>query len=635
MSAGVDIVVLLVAAIFALGVGAQLLAARLRLPSIIFYIIAGLLIGPVWELIPSQVFGLALPGRPFSLSTFGPDPLAAIVELAVAIIVFEGAYHLRIERLREAPAATLRLVTVGAGIALVGTAIAAKLAFPIGWPLAFLIGALLVATGPTVITPILEVVPVRDRVSAVLETEGIVNDVTAAITAVVVFEVVLLGGASTEELITAFATRLGEGLLVGIIVAAVVFYLLRYVDLSPGDAPRNARLLVLAGAIFAFAGANYLASEAGVAAAATAGILLGNTDHPYEEEIAAFKGDVTLLVLSFVFIVLAGILRVDTLIEVGLPGLLVVVAVAGVIRPALVFLSTIGGRFTFEERAFMSFVGPRGIIPASVATLFALQLQSPSVGMGTEADILIGTVFLVILVTAAIEGGLARYVAQRLDVIPMRVIIVGGGRVGRALATRLEERGENVVIVEGDESQVETVRNAGYTVVSGDGTDMDVLRDAGAENAKTIVAATSDDDINLLVSQLADAHFDVEDVIARVNDPDNVQPFEDLGVQTISASMATAWAIDNQIERPAIANWMTDASQFGDVQEVEVTNEDLHGRPLREVGPELPEFCLIALVSRDGETIVPDAEYTIEAGDKVTLLGRSEAVREGMDFCQA
>nr|WP_206042151.1 cation:proton antiporter [Haloarcula argentinensis] len=623
----------LVAGIIGLGVLAQVLAARLRVPSIIFYLLVGVIIGQP---------GLGIIGD----GTFG-GALSAIVGLAVAIIVFEGAYHLRFDRLREAPAATFRLVTVGAAIALVGTAIAVKFAFSsaaVSWNLAFLIGALLVATGPTVITPILDVVPVRDRVAAALETEGIVNDVTAAIIAVVIFETVNPAVAS-ESLLRGFALRLGTGLLVGLIVAGVVYYLLQYVDLSPGDAPRNSRLLVLAGALIAYAGANTIATEAGVAAAATAGMALGNVDHPYEEDIEEFKGDITLLVLSFVFIALAAQLELASLIDVGLAGIIVVLAVALIIRPLLVFVSAAGDRFTTNEKLFVSFVGPRGIIPASVATLFAVELHAAAEEvtgaqaelLGTQADILLGTVFLVIFATALFEGGLARYIAEKLDVIPMRVIIVGGGQVGRALAARLEDRGENVVIIEEEEEIVERARNDGYAVEIGDGTDTDVLRSAGAENAKTVVAATGDDDANLLVSQLASSKFGVDRVIARANNPDNVEAFEDLGVRTISSAMATAWAIDNQIERPAIAHWMTDVGRSGDVQEVEVTNPELIGKPIREVGPMLPDACLVALVSGElhENAEVPTADYVLEEGDMVTLLGRRESVRDGMKMVSA
>ncbi len=607
----------IVAGIIGVGVVAQVLADRFQVPSVVFLIGAGILLGPeVLSLLDPAEFGDALP---------------AIVGLSVAIIVFEGAFHLRITKLREAPRATVRLVTVGALIALVGTGASVHYILGVRWDVSFLIGALLVATGPTVIAPILDVVPVRDRVAGALDTEGIVNDVTAAITAVAIFQFILLGGeGGVLTLLRLFAERLAFGLLFGVAVAAAVYYALQNIDLSPGNAPRNARLLVLAGALVAYAGANTLASESGVAAVAVAGVLLGNADVPYEEDIAAFKGDITLIVLSFVFITLAALLEFEVLLQLGVGGLAVVAVVALVLRPLLVFVSSIGDRFTREEKLFMSFVGPRGIIPASVATLFAIELRAT--GLQNAADVLVGMVFLTILLTVVFEAGLARHIAEKLNVIPMRVIIVGGGQVGRALATRLEDRGENVVVVETDQENIQTVRDAGFTAHHGDGTDTDVLRSAGADNAKILVAATGDDDVNLLVAQLSQSKFSPEKVLARANNPENVEAFEELGVKTISSSLATAQAIDNFIERPALADWMGEIGRSGDVQEIEVTADALVGKTINEVGPELPDACLIALVCRDDETTVPGPTYTLQKGDRITFIGRNEAVREAMEW---
>ena len=612
---GVNLIAI-VAAIIGIGVVAQILADRFRIPSVVFLIVAGILLGP-------EVLGVVGP------DSFG-NALGAIVGLSVAIIVFEGAFHLRLQKLREAPAATLKLVTLGAVLALVGTAVAVRLLLGAQWNLAFLVGALLVATGPTVVTPILEVVPARDQVEAALETEGIVNDVTAAILAVVIFEAMVVGIDEPVALLPLFAERLGVGVLVGGIVAAALFYSLQYIDLSPGNAPRNARLLVLAGALVAYGAADTIATEAGIAAVATAGILLGNFDIPYEEEISSFKGDVTLVVLSFVFIALAALLRFDILWTIGVRGLLVAAAIALVIRPLLVFASATGDQFTTGEKWFMSFVGPRGIIPASVATLFAIELRNA--GLDESADLLVGTVFLVILVTVVLEGGFARQIAEYLDIIPMRVLIIGGGTVGRTLAERLEGRGENVVLIEKDQENVEVARNAGFTVHHGDGTDTDILRSAGAENARIVVGATGDDDVNLLVSQLSSSKFDPETVLARVNNPENAEAFGELGVRAISATLATAQAMDNYIERPSMMGWMDEVGHTGEIQETEVTSEELIGQTIEQIGPQLPEDCLIALVQRDGETQVPDAEFTIQRGDRVTIIGGRDEVHKAVQF---
>jgi NhaP-type Na+/H+ or K+/H+ antiporter len=605
-----------VVTILGLGVAAQILADRLRVPSVIFLILAGVTVGP-------EGLGVITP------AVFG-DSLPAIVGLSVAIIVFEGAFHLHLERLFEAPRETLRLVTVGAAVSFLGTAVAARYALGAPWDVALLIGSLLVATGPTVITPIMNVVPVRDRVASTLETEGVVNDVTAAILAIVMFEFVVLETRGVPTLVREFGLRLGVGVLVGSTVAAGVWVALRHMNLSVENAPQNARLVVLVSSLVMYGGAELLAPEAGIAAVAAGGFVLGNTDIPYRDAIERFKGDITLLVIAFVFITLSSLLSLQDLFSLGVGGIVVVLAVALVIRPALVLLCTVGDRLTLPERFYISAIGPRGIIPASVATLFALELQSTDPGAATT---LVGTVFLVIGATVVFQGGLARHIAQAMDVIPKRTIIVGGGRVGRSLAERLEQRGEAVLLIDHDEDVVEALRADGFSVRYGDGANKELLESVGADNAKVVAAATRDDDVNLLISQLARNTFGVDRVVARVNQPDNLDAFEDLNVDAISAGMSVAWSMDNVIERPAISRWMTELGQTGDVQEAEVTTDAVVGETVAELMAELPEDCHLALLSREGENQLPHPEDTIDRGDHLTFIGRTEAVREAIDHC--
>jgi len=603
-----------VASILILGLAAQLLANRLQVPSVVFYLLVGIALGP-------EVFGLV------TLETFG-EGLETIVGISVAIIVFDGAFALKVERVREAGTTALRLVTVGAVVMFIGTAVAIRALEGTEWEIALLAGALLVATGPTVITPILEIVRVREHVAAALETEGIINDVTAAIGAVVIFETLLLDDLGVPATILSFLQRFGIGVASGMLATLIIYVLLES-DIAPEREVQAARFLILSAAIGPFALAEAFAAEAGIAAAATAGIVLGNLELDHEEEIEEFARNATLIVLSFVFVSLAALIEFDAILELGVGAILLVLVVMLVLRPLVAIISTISvERFSWSERLFLASVGPRGIIPASVATLFAIELELA--GNVEAGQILVGTVFAVILATVAIEGGLARQIGDLLGVSPMRTIIVGGGRVGRALAERLENRGEFVIIVEDDQTEIERSRAAGFTVHEGDGTETDVLRSAGIDGAKIIVAATRDDDQNLLICQLALSKFGIGSVYSRVNDPENVGAFDSLDVTAIDSSTATAVAIDDEIERPALTHWMNEIGDGHDVQEIEITAEDLIGRSIEEVNAEIPDGCIVATIGRDGEAHVPKSEDTLQRHDHVTFLGDADAVRRAM-----
>ena len=599
--------------ILALGIGAQVAAKKLQIPSVLFLIAIGVALGPGGAgIITAETFG---------------DGLGTVVGLSVAIIVFDGAFQLRRQRLATTPKAVIGLATIGAVGMLFGTAVAVRLFLDASWGVSLLIGSLLIATGPTVITPILDVVRLREHVKTTLEAEGILNDVTAAVLAIVLFETLVTQNTPTA-IPTAFLLRLALGIGIGIAIAVGVRAVLSNIRLPANDAPQIARFIVISGAFLSYGLSEGVLPETGVAAAAAAGFVLGNIHLAHEESIDIFARDLTLIVLSFVFISLAALIDFGALVNLGIGGIAVVIAVTLVVRPIVVFLSARDPQFTRNEQYFLSLVGPRGIIPASIATLFAIELQAA--GQFEAAQMLVGTVFLIIFVTVILQAGFARQIAEYLNVIPMATLIIGGGRVGRALATRLQNRSENVIIIEQHQGTVEQLQIDGFDAIEGDGTNASVLEDAGITNAKRIVAATGDDNTNLLTVQLAKTTFGVSDLFSRVNNPENMAAFDALSVTAIDASTATAWSIDNEIERPSITHWMNELGEGHDVQEITITASDLVGQSIEEMNADIPDGCIVAVVERDGESHVPTTSERLQHGDRVTFLGQVNAVKEAV-----
>lgn len=589
------------------GLSIHIVAQRLGLPSIIFLLAGGILLGP-------EILDVV---RPAALG----DGLTVLVSLIVAVIVFEGGFILDVDYLRTVSNPVRNLITLGCAVTVILGALAAHFLAGLSWPLSWLFGSLVCVTGPTVINPLMRIAKANRRVKTVLMAEGILIDAVGAVLAVVVLEFLLVDHPATLlDPALNWILHLGAGVAVGVGVGWVAAWLLK--KLNP-DHAEPARLGTLAAALAMYLIAEAILPEAGIAAVAAGGIVMGNQDIPFADRVKNFKGDLTMLGLGVIFIILAARLRFEDLIGLGLGGVAAVLFLMVVVRPLSVWLSTINSGLRRNERLFIAGIGPRGVVAASVTTFAAIQLDS--VGYAGTSQ-LVGLVFLTVILTVVVQGAYARRLAQLLGVTPMNVIVVGSDAIAIALAERLSAQNEDVTIVDIDREQLDTLQGRGFNLVHADTTTPQGLEKAGIQHAKTLVAATPSDKTNMLVCQLARTKFNVEDLVARANSPENLDVFATLGIRAMSPLLSTAIILDNLVRRPNALSLFTELDASKDVREVTIGNPQMADRPLKDL--QLPGDCLISMVRRNGETFIPHGDTVLRQGDILTLMGDPEHVAD-------
>ncbi|MEO7198796.1 MAG: cation:proton antiporter [Dokdonella sp.] len=444
---------LLIAGLLLLGFLCQWLAWRVKLPAILFLLIAGIILGPVlgW-LAPSYAF---YPERVLG------NLLFPFVSLGVAVILFEGSLTLRFSEIRGLAPTILRLVSVGAAIAFFGLAAAAHYLAGLDWPLALLFGALTCVTGPTVIVPLIRSVRPNARIANVLRWEGIIIDPIGALLAVLVFEALALGHG--DHGVQVFFITIAYGSVIGAVAAFLLARLLRR-HLVPEYLQNYATLALL---LLAFALSNTLAEESGLLAVTVMGMVLANQRDLQMEDILDFKEHLSTLLISLLFIVLAARLSVPSP-SMMLAGFLLLLVAMLVIRPLSVVASTLGSNLTWRERALLAWVAPRGIVAAAVSALFALKLEENGVP-GAEA--LVPLTFLLIIGTVVINSATSRRLATWLGVAepdPRGVLLVGASRISLLLGESFAKQGYDVLVADDDWSGVRAARMAGLRTYYGD-----------------------------------------------------------------------------------------------------------------------------------------------------------------------
>jgi CPA1 family monovalent cation:H+ antiporter len=386
---------LLLSLIGLLGLLCQWAAWRVKLPAILFLLLTGILLGPVTGLLdPDALFG---------------DLLFSFISLSVAIILFEGSLTLKRSELSEVGSVVKNLVTYGALLNGVIVTICTHYLTGISWSLSALFGAIMVVTGPTVIMPMLRTVRPNAVLARTLRWEGIVIDPLGALLAVLVFEWIVAHqiGTNLLHVFSIFGQTIAVGSVLGGGVAYSYGLLLRH-RFIPLYLHNFSAIVVVTST---FAVSNILMHESGLLAVTIMGIWLANMRGVHTRDILNFKENLTLMLVSTLFIVLSARLQFDGLITLGWGALGVLLVMQFIARPVKVFLSTINSTLSRNERLLLAWVGPRGIVAAAITAVFALKLELMNI---PHAELLVPLAFSVIIGTVVIQSATARYLTVKL-----------------------------------------------------------------------------------------------------------------------------------------------------------------------------------------------------------------------------
>ncbi|MEL7060247.1 MAG: cation:proton antiporter [Acidobacteriota bacterium] len=588
----------------ALGVSAQIIAHRFRLPAILPLLIFGMAAGPS---------GLGL----FDPSVFGHG-LEVIVHLGVAIILFEGGLSLDLRQLRIVGDSLRNLLTIGMLVTWGGAAALAHYLMGISWSTAALFGAIVTVTGPTVIAPLLRHMVAPKRVRTLLLSEGLMIDPIGAVLAYLVLQWIERAGMGLRQISAELITLSATGAVLGFVAGFLAVMAVRRRTLS--EELRN--LVILALLLGTFAVAEMQAPQSGILASVVMGLTVSAAGVPDLGPVKAFKGQLTVLTISILFVLLSGQLDLAAMGGLGWQAAWVMLGVILLVRPLSVWVSVLlsKNRLDWKAMTMLGLTAPRGIVAAAVASLSAIELRSS--GATADATVLEGLVYLTIIVTCTwatlMAGVLPRALGYLNDPSRRRVVLVGVNGLTSALSLLMRREGWMPVVVDSVPLKLAPFRDQQISTTSGDARDAATYDAAGVERDSRVLALTTNDELNLLVAELVRNEFGVEHPVVALQ----TQPQE-------FGSSSRAWVDllgNRDLHVPRWSRWLDEGR--AEIITVDRRIDNDAAERLLAMRSERPEDMLVLCGWRDGRPTFDWAEADLALLPRLSLLIRSTVRQE-------
>ncbi len=483
----------------AAGIFFIVIARQLNFPGIVLLLLGGVVLGP-------ECLGVTDP------ESLGPI-LSVIVSLAVGLILFEGGLTLDLRGYTAGSKVIPRLLTVGVITTWLGVSLCVGVLFNVSWAFSLLAGSLVIVTGPTVIAPLLKRIKVKQRLHDILHWEGVMIDPIGVFIALLCYEWIV--GHDGGRVFGNFALRSASGIILGVIGGWGIVQAFRWQLV-----PRNlANAFALGGAMAIFGVAEFIISEAGLLAVTVAGFVVGVLQPAELKQIRQFKAEITDLLIGLLFIVLAGRLELSQFADAGWEGVLVVAAIVFIIRPLNIIVSTWGTDLTFKERLFLSWVAPRGIVAASMASLFALGLEGDE-SLSGNPELIETLTYSTIVATVILQGFSAGWVARLLGLKrpdPTGWMIAGASAINRRIARFLRDEAKlDVLLIDTNSRLIAEAKRGGLPAICEDARNVDLIEERG-EFLKVghLLALTDNTELNELLCQRWGDALDIHESVYR------------------------------------------------------------------------------------------------------------------------
>ncbi len=598
--------------IIILGILAQWAAWKLGIPAILPLILIGLFVGPFSTYLSEDGNKWIEPVWNGTHGLFPGERLFNFVSLAISLILFEGGLTLKKEELKNVGPVIYKLITLGSFITLITAGIAAHFVIGLNWSISFLFSSLIVVTGPTVIAPILRNLPIKKDLSTILKWEGILIDPIGALIAVLVFEFITVGsqmGSSyTREALIEFIKIIVTGFSVGF-TSAYAFTLALKNKLIPHYL-LNAVVLALVLGVFVLS--DLFAHESGLLSVVIMGMVLGNMKLDALKDIFYFKETISILLISILFILLsANIDMSDLELIFNWKTLILFAIVVLIIRPLGVFLSSMNSTLKQNEKIFISWVGPRGIVAAGIASLFGIKLTMQGY---EDANFITPLVFMVVLGTVLLNATTARMVAKITKVLLTKsegILIVGASEPSRLIASYLIKNDRRVVLIDSNPKHIQVAKDMNLEAIECDIFADDLLEDIELNDIGYLLALTGSTTINNYAMAKFSPYFGEEGAFKLLSAKEMKE------IENIDPSSIFSYNND-------FINLSEVVRDYPDYNEVEI-NSKAEFKKLMKAANNQKETIPLFLRDNLGEIHILGAkpeEMNIEPGNRLMYLGK-------------